>query len=248
MSEDDGYFGKEVAASYDLGHDGSDTEHVQAMVSLLQELASGGKALEFAIGTGRVAVPLQKRGVHVKGIELSRSMVAELKKKSGGSKIDVVIGDMANARIEGEFSLVFLVYNTIDNLTSQEAQISCFENAFSHLTPGGRFVIETLVPPIQKIPFGETTRAFDSSVEHFGIDEFDIVSQQYTSHHLNLTKDGYRRRSVPFRYCWPAELDLMARIAGFILEHRWSDWRRSQFTNISRSHVSVWKRPETTQD
>ena len=248
MSNDDGYFGNEVAASYDLHHGGSDTEHVQSMVSMLQELASGGNALEFAIGTGRVALPLQERGVHVKGIELSRSMVAELKKKNGGSSIDVIIGDIASARIEGEFSLVFLVYNTIDNLTSQDAQVSCFENAFLHLAPGGRFVIETLVPPIQKIPFGKTTLTFDCSSEHFGIDEFDIVSQRYTSHHLTLMEDGYRRRSVPFRYAWPAELDLMARYAGFTLEHRWSDWRRSQFTNISSSHVSVWKRPEISRD
>jgi SAM-dependent methyltransferase len=248
VSSEDGYFGEDVAASYDLNHGGSDTEHVQTMVSVLQELAFGGNVLEFAIGTGRVALPLQERGVHVKGIELSRPMVAELKKKNGGSSIDVVIGDIASTRIAGEFSLIFLVYNTIDNLTSQDAQVACFENAFSHLAPGGRFVIETLVPPIQKIPFGETTLAFDCSVEHFGIDEFDIVSQQYTSHHLNYVEGGYRRRSVPFRYAWPAELDLMARCAGFTLEHRWSDWRKSQFTSISRSHISVWQRPETVQD
>ena len=248
MSNEDGYFGEDVAASYDLDHGGSESEHIQTMVRVLHELTSGGSALEFAIGTGRVAVPLQERGVHVKGIELSRAMVAELKKKNGGSSIDVVIGDIASARLDGAFSLVFLVYNTIDNLTSQDAQVSCFENAFSHLAPGGRFVIETLVPPIQKIPFGETTLAFDCSTEYFGIDEFDIVSQRYTSHHLNLANGEYQRRSVPFRYAWPAELDLMARYAGFTLEHRWSDWERSQFTHMSSSHVSVWKRPETIGD
>ena len=240
---DDGIFDSKVAATYDLVHGGSDTKQVKKMVDLLSQLAENGPALEFAIGTGRVALPLSDCGILVKGIELSNAMVAELRKKETGSPIDVAIGDMSTVRVPGEFSLVYLVYNTIDNLTSQDKQIACFKNAYDHLKPGGRFLVETLVPPIQRIPFGETKLAYNCSVDHWGIDEFDLVSQRYTSHHTRFVKDKFTRISVPFRYAWPAEFDVMAKFAGLNLENRWSDWAKTPFTSTSTSHISVWKKP-----
>lgn len=240
---DDGYFDEAVAETYDRDHGGTDPRLIQATVDVLSELASGGAALEFAIGTGRIALPLIGRGVPVKGIELSRAMVAKLREKDGGTDIEVAIGDMTTARVEGCFSLVFLVFNTIDNLTNQAAQVACFRNAAAHLEPGGRFVVETQVPPIQRIPYGETKLAFACSDDHWGIDEFDVVTQQYASHHIWIEDGKHSRVSVPFRYAWPAELDLMAQLAGLELEHRWGDWKRAPFTNQSKSHVSVWRKP-----
>ena len=240
---DDGIFDAAVAATYDERHGGSGTDDVRKAVQLLKELANGGDVLEFAIGTGRVALPLQDMGVKVGGIELSRAMVDQLRRKESGQPIDVAIGDMSSTRVDGAFSLVYLVYNTIDNLITQDAQMACFANAAAHLKTGGRFLIETLVPPIQKVPFGETKLAFECSPTHWGIDEFDVVSQTYTSHHIHLEGEHARQISVPFRYAWPAEFDLMARAAGMVLEHRWSDWDRSPFTATSHRHVSVWRRP-----
>lgn len=239
-----GFFDGNVAATYDQVHGGSNTEQVEKMVNLLAQLALDGAALELAVGTGRIALPLLERGVQVAGIELSKDMVAELRKKEVRTPMEVAIGDMTTTRVVGEFSLVYLVYNTIDNLTSQDEQISCFKNAFAHLKPGGRFLIETLVPPIQKIPFGETMLADDCSLDHWGIDEFDIVTQQYTSHHIRMTNDTFTRNSVPFRFAWPAEFDVMAKFAGFGLENRWSDWLKSPFTRLSKSHISIWQKPE----
>lgn len=240
---EDGFFDDSVASTYDRDHCGNDPELIQTTVDVLSQLAGGGSALEFAIGTGRVALPLCERGFNVKGIELSKAMVAQLRKKNDGADIDVVIGDMTSTKVDGDFSLVFLVFNTIDNLTSQEAQIACFANAAAHLEPGGRFLIETKVPPIQQLPFGESKRAFDCSTDHWGIDEFDITTQKYTSNHI-WTKGGLQNQlSIPFRYTWPSELDLMARMAGFELEYRWGDWERAPFTKLSHSHVSVWRKP-----
>ena len=239
---DDGVFDEEVAATYDQVHGGSNSDLVDQTAKLLKDLTNGGAALEFAVGTGRIALPLKGLGVDVSGIELSKAMVAELRRKETGSAMDIAIGDMTSTRMDGSFALVFLVYNTIDNLTTQEAQVACFENAAAHLEPGGRFLIETLVPPIQKIPFGETKRAFSCMEEHWGIDEFDIVTQQYTSHHARFQEGTFKKLSVPFRYAWPAEFDLMARLAGLTLEHRWADWNKSPFTNTSRSHISVWRK------
>ncbi|MGL4235952.1 class I SAM-dependent DNA methyltransferase [Tabrizicola sp.] len=241
--QDDGFFDESVARTYDRDHGSTDPALVELTVDALCDLADGGPALEFAIGTGRIALPLADRGVTVKGIELSKAMVAELRKKPNGALVDVTIGDMTTTRVEGPFSLVFLVFNSIDNLTSQEAQTACFINAAAHLNPGGRFVIETLIPPLQKLPFGETRRAFACSDDHWGTDVFDVATQQYSSNHIWVKGGSHARLSIPFRYTWPAELDLMARIAGLELEFRWSDWRRSPFTSLSEKHVSVWRKP-----
>ncbi|MEL6523055.1 MAG: class I SAM-dependent methyltransferase [Pseudomonadota bacterium] len=237
----DGYFDQEMAEIYDQL--GSDTEALSHAVDVLAELAFDGTALEFAVGTGRVALPLQEKGIRVTGIELSKPMVAQLRQKPGGEGMDVTIGDMATTRVEGAFSLVFLVFNTIDNLTTQAAQVACFENAAAHLVPGGRFVVETNVPPVQRIPFGETKRAFALTPDHWGIEEVDIATQEHTSHHIWM-KDGVQSQtSIPFRYAWPAEMDLMARIAGLELESRWEDWRKTPFTRTSMRHISVWRKP-----
>ena len=242
--QDDGFFGKDVAATYDQVHGDGRSEDVQLAAHVLRDLASDDTALEFAIGTGRIAVPLHDLGVRVKGIELSQAMVTELLAKDQGPAIKTVVGDMTTVNLGETFSLVFLVYNTIDNLTSQDAQYACFQNAARHLKPGGRFLIETLVPPIQKLPYGETLLAFNRTDDHSGIDEFDVVTQQYASHHVRTTNGVHTRLSVPFRYAWPSEMDLMARAAGMALEHRWAGWDKAPFTNVSKSHVSVWRKGE----
>ncbi|MEM7703596.1 MAG: class I SAM-dependent methyltransferase [Pseudomonadota bacterium] len=234
------YFDEEVALGYDTEHtDGGDLEHT---IATLVELSDGGPALEFALGTGRIALPLAAAGVAVSGIELSEPMVTRLREKPGGAEIPVVIGDMASAKVDGRFSLVILVFNTICNLTTQEQQIACFQNAADHLKPGGRFVIETFVPPIQRLPQGETKRAFDVSDTHWGIDEYDLTTQTFTSHHLWVRGETLVRRSMPFRYVWPSELDLMARLAGMELESRWEDWAKTPFSADSTRHISVWRK------
>ena len=173
---------------------------------------------------------------------MSSAMVDQMRRKDGGSEIEVVVGDMTNCRVEGAFSLVFLVFNTIDNLTTQQAQVACFENAARHLAPGGRFLVETQVPPIQRIPFGEDKVAFACDDAHWGVDEFNTVDQTYSSHHIWLRGSEIERLSVPFRYAWPAEMDLMAQIAGMTLESRWEDWSQRPFTSTSRKHISVWRK------
>ncbi len=238
----DGFFDANVARTYDLRHE-TDPELIATMVGVLHELAGDGAALEFAIGTGRIALPLSERGVAVSGIELSQAMVDQLRLKDGGQSIDVLIGDMTTTTVEGSFSLVFLVYNTIDNLVTQDAQVACFQNAAAHLEPGGRFLIETLVPPLQRLPVGETKLAFDCSPDHWGMDEFDVTTQNYTSHHAWFSDGSANRNAVPFRYAWPAELDLMAKMAGLELEHRWDDWDRTPFNKLSAKHISVWRKP-----
>lgn len=210
-------------------------------VDLLGGLAGEGRALELAIGTGRVGIPLAERGVDVTGIELSAPMVEQLHRKR--ADLPVVVGDMATTRVEGEFSLVYLVFNTIGNLCTQGEQVACFANAARHLGPGGRFVVEVGVPALRRLPPGQTAVPFDVSQEHVGLDTYDPVTQRATSHHYTRQGDGsYRYGPHHYRYVWPSELDLMARLAGMSLESRWSDWSGAGFTAQSESHVSVWRR------
>jgi SAM-dependent methyltransferase len=220
---------------------------VDPAVGFLADLASAGPtpvALEFGVGTGRLALPLSRRGVRVHGIELSSDMVEQLRTKPGAEAIDVTIGDFATTRVgggTGPFSLVYLVRNTIMNLTTQDEQVACFANAAAHLGPRGSFVIEVLIPELQRLPPGETIRAFTATPTHLGFDEYDVAAQGVVSHHYWMTGDRTDTFSAPFRYVWPAELDLMARLAGMTLRERWADWDRSPFTSDSRSHISVWE-------
>jgi SAM-dependent methyltransferase len=218
---------------------------IEATVDFLADNARGGRALELGIGTGRIALPLAERGVPVAGIDLSEPMVARLHEKPGGAEIDVSIGDFSTTRVEGSFSLAYLVYNTIENLTSQDAQVACFQNAAAHLAAGGRFVIEVGVPGLQRLPVGETYQVFHGSDDYWGVDEYNVVNQGLISHHIENVDGRYERSSMPFRYVWPSELDLMAQIAGMQLRERWQDWRREPFTKESRKHVSVWEKPPT---
>lgn len=214
-------------------------------VDFLARLAGGGAALELAIGTGRVAVPLAARGIRVAGIELSEPMVAQLRRKVGANTLPVVIGDMATTRVDGEFALVYLVFNTISNLRTQPEQVACFRNAARHLAPGGRFVIELWVPPLRRFPPGQAAVPFDVSDRHLGFDTYDLATQQGTSHHYSTEADGTIRYGASnFRYVWPAECDLMAELAGLRLEQRFADWGGAPFTSDSESHVSVWRKPE----
>jgi SAM-dependent methyltransferase len=241
---DDGIFDEAVAADYDDADDEAfDPAVIARTVDRLTGLAAGGAALEFAIGTGRVALPLAERGVPVAGIELSRAMVARLRAKPGGDAIPVAIGDMAATRVDGTFRLVYLVFNTIMNLTAQAAQVACFRNAAAHLEPGGRFLIEVMVPELQWLPPGETLRVFNRTDEHIGIDEYDMAIQGLVSHHVDIAEGRVRRASVPFRYVWPAEMDLMAELAGLVPVARWGGWDREPFTSESRRCIAVWERP-----
>jgi SAM-dependent methyltransferase len=236
------HFGEEVAARYDdLAADMFAPEVVQPAVDFLVELAGGGSALEFGIGTGRIALPLAQRGVDVRGIELSEAMVARLRPKPGGEDIAVTIGDFATTTVNARFSLVYLVWNTINNLTTQHQQVACFANAAAHLESGGCFVIEVGVPKLRRLPPGQTYVPFDVSPEHLGFDEYDVVNQGLVSHHYYPLAG--QQVSMPFRYVWPAELDLMARLAGMSLRERWSDWNRAPFRAESTKHVSVWRKP-----
>ena len=241
MVED--YFSGRVAEKFDERYaDKAAPVVVDPMVDLLVELAGGGNALELGIGTGRVALPLRQRGVRVSGIELSPDMVAQLRARPGGDDIEVAIGDFSTTRVAGTFSLAYLVANTIMNLTTQDAQVACFENVAAHLEPGGCFVIDVLVPRLQRLPPGETFQPFDVSPTHLGFDEIDVVSQALVSHHYWIDGDNVELFSPPFRYVWPSELDLMARIAGMTLRERWGGWRREPFTAASDKHVSVWEK------
>ena len=231
----EGFFGERVAAFYDERSGEADP----VMVDVLAELAGDGAALELAIGTGRVAVPLAQRGIRVAGIDNSDAMLQRLRAKS--QDIEAVEGDMATTRVDGEFSLVFLVFNTIFNLTTQDAQVACFENAARHLRPHGRFVIETGVPELQQLPLGQTVLPFRADPEGFSADVYDVVTQRFSSQHYHFTDGRVQAFPVEFRYAWPAELDLMARVAGLRLEHRWANWKREPFTNVSRQHVSVYE-------
>jgi SAM-dependent methyltransferase len=244
MTNEDGYFGEPVAAMYDETSDKMfDPAVVDPTVDFLAELAGDGHALELGIGTGRIALPLAARGVEVHGIELSRAMAARLRAKPGGEGIRVTIGDVATAKVDGTFRLAYLVFNTITNLTTQAAQVACFCNVAAHLEPGGRFVIEVGVPDLQRLPPGERFVVFDGSETHWGIDEYDVVNQGLISHHFQVIDGRVEKSSGPFRYVWPAELDLMAELAGMRLRERWAGWKREPFTSNSRQHVSVWEKP-----
>jgi SAM-dependent methyltransferase len=240
----DGHFDERVASRYDDSSASMfSSEVVNPAVDLLAELAGDGRALELGIGTGRIALPLAQRGVEVHGIDLSRAMVAKLREKPGGEEIPVTIGDFATARADSAFRVVYLVFNTINNLTTQAEQVDCFRNVAAHLEPGGCFVIEVGVPDLRRLPPGETMHVFDASEGHWGIDEYDVVNQGLVSHHFTVADGTIERVSMPFRYVWPSELDLMAELAGMRLCDRWSGWRREPFTSESRQHVSVWEKP-----
>ena len=220
---------------------------IDPVVDFLADLAGTGAALELGIGTGRIAIPLRRRAVAVHGIELSPAMVAEMQTKPGADDVKVAIGDFATTRVDGQFSVAYLVRNTIANLTSQEAQVACFRNVAAHLEPGGTFVVELWVPCLQRLPPGETTLAFDVTPNHLGFEEYDVASQIAISHHFWFAEGKAEQFSAPFRYAWPAELDLMAQLAGMSLRERWSDWSQAPFTSSSPSHISVWEKPITLQ-
>ena len=244
MQSDDGYFDEGVAATYDDSNaEMSDPRVVDPVVDFLVDIAGSGRALELGIGTGRIALPLAKRGVPVHGIELSKAMVARLRAKPGGEDIAATIGDFATTKVDGTFSVAYLVYNTIMNLTTQAAQVACFRNVAAHLQPGGCFVIEVGVPDLRRLPYGERFVIFDASETHWGIDEYDVATQGLTSHHFEVRDGRIEKSSGPFRYVWPAELDLMAEMAGMELRERWSGWKREPFSSDSRQHVSVWEKP-----
>jgi SAM-dependent methyltransferase len=236
------HFGPRVAERYDESSaDMFDPAVVGPAVDFLAELAGDGDALELGVGTGRIALPLAQRGVRVHGIDLSEAMVAKLKEKPGAEDIGVTVGDFATTRVDGTFSVAYLVYNTIMNLTTQDEQVACFRNAAAHLEPGGCFVIEVMVPELQRLPRGETFVPFDVTPTHLGFDEYDVVGQGLISHHYSIRDGASSSASIPFRYAWPAEYDLMARLAGMTLRERWSDWNREPFTSASKKHVSVWE-------
>jgi SAM-dependent methyltransferase len=238
------HFGEAVAERYDASSaDMFDPAVVEPSVDVLVELAGDGAALELGIGTGRIALPLSRRGVPVHGIDLSEAMVSRLRAKDGAHRIGITIGDFAHTKAPGTFTLAYLVFNTIGNLTTQDEQAACFRNVADHLAPGGRFVIEVGVPELQRLPVGERVRPFTVTPTRLGFDEYDVATQRMWSHHYWVEDGRWATESTPFRYVWPAELDLMARIAGMSLSERWSGWDRSLFTNDSRQHVSVWQKP-----
>jgi SAM-dependent methyltransferase len=243
VDAEDGYFDERVAARYDeSAADMFVSGVVEPVVDVLAELAGDGRALELGIGTGRIALPLAAGGVPVHGIELSKAMAAKLGEKPGGEAIGVTIGDFSMSTVDGTFSVAYVVFNTIMNLTTQEAQVACFRNVAAHLEPSGCFVVEVMVPELQRVPPGDTFRVFDSSETHWGIDEYDVANQGLVSHHFDLADGRFELLSMPFRYVWPAELDLMAELAGMRLRERWGGWQREPFTGESRQHVSVWEK------
>jgi SAM-dependent methyltransferase len=238
-------FDEPVAAGYDADEAEMFAPAVLGpTVDRLVELADGGPALEFAVGTGRVALPLAARGVAVTGIDVSDPMLDRLRAKPGAAAVAVRTGDFTSTRVGAGFGLVYLVFNTIMNVTTQAEQVATFRNAAAHLRPGGRFVVEVMVPALQRLAPGERLLPFAATPGHLGVDEYDVATQRMWSHHHRVDGDRARTDSTAFRYAWPAELDLMAQLAGMDLEHRWAGWDRSPFTGDSTSHVSVWRRPE----
>jgi SAM-dependent methyltransferase len=240
----EGFFGERVASNYDERSGAmADPEVVGPVVDMLAELAGDGGALEFGIGTGRIALPLAERGVRVAGIDSSEAMLARLRGKPGAEDLEVALGDFASTRVDGEFSVVYLVFNTISNLVTQDAQVACFQNAAAHLRSGGRFVIENGVPALQSLPPGQTVLPFRADPEGFSFDVYDVVTQRFSSQHFYIADGKVEAYPVEFRYAWPAELDLMARLAGMRLQDRWAGWRREPFTSVSPGHVSVYAKP-----
>jgi SAM-dependent methyltransferase len=245
VPESEGFFGERTAAVYDERIAGMfDPAVVGPAVELLAELAGDGRALEFGIGTGRIALPLAERGVSVRGIDSSEAMVAQLRAKPRGRDIGVTIGDFATTRVDGEFSLVYLVFNTIFNLVTQDEQVACFENAAAHMQSGGRFVVETGVPELQRLPPGQTVIPFRAEPGGISFDVYDVITQRFSSQHYFFDDEGSVQASpVELRYAWPAELDLMARIAGLSLQDRCAGWHGEPFTSLSPGHVSVYEKP-----
>jgi SAM-dependent methyltransferase len=246
MSEHYGaaFFGEREAAVYD-DHVAEmfDPAVVTPVVETLSELAGGGAALEMGIGTGRIALPLAERGVPVHGIDASAAMVAKLRTKTGNDAIDVTIGDFATARVDGRFALVYLIFNTIFNLRTQDEQVACFQNAADHLDSGGHFVIELGVPDLQRLPPGQDVFVYAVDARTMSFDVYDVVTQRLTSNHFVVDDGRVSSYPVEGRYAWPSELDLMARLAGMCLRERWGGWKREPFTSLSRSHVSIYEKP-----
>jgi SAM-dependent methyltransferase len=238
------YFDERIARSYEARWpELFEPAAIDPVVAFLAGLAGDGAALELGVGTGRIAIALRRRGVPVHGIDLSPEMVAELRAKPGSGDIGVTVGDFTTTRVEGTFRLAYLLRNTIMNLTTQDGQVACFQNAAAHLEPGGCFVIEVIVPALQRLPPGETVRPFTVTPSHLGFEEYEVATQIAISHHYWLLDGQFETFSAPFRHVWPAELDLMARLAGLTLRERWSDWARAPFTSDSTQHVSVWEKP-----
>jgi SAM-dependent methyltransferase len=239
--DEDGYFGEAVAEGYDEGSaEMFGPGAVEPAVDMLAGLAGDGRALELAVGTGRIALPLAARGVPVHGIDMSRAMVARLRAKPGGDAIGVTIGDFATTRVDGTFTVAYLVFNTIMNVTTQQAQVACFRNVAEHLTPGGCFVVEVMVPDLRRLPPGQTAVPFTMKPDLFGFDIYDVATQAMSSNYVSISGSEATYSMVPFRYVWPSELDLMAQLAGLRLRDRWEDFTRAPFTSASRQHVSVW--------
>jgi Methyltransferase domain len=244
LAAEEGYFGERVAAVYDADSASMfDPSVVGPAVETLAELAGDGAALEFAIGTGRIALPLAERGVRVVGIDNSEAMLARLREKPGAERIEASAGDMATTRVEGEFSLVYLVFNTIFNLVTQDGQVACFENAAAHLHSGGRFVIEARVPELQRLPLGQTVLPWRADPDGMSYYVYDVVTQRLSGRHYDFVDGRVESNPIEMRYAWPSELDLMARFAGMRLQHRWAGWRREPFTGLSPAHVSVYEKP-----
>jgi SAM-dependent methyltransferase len=243
-------FDESVAPTYDEGSAHMfDAAVLGPTVDVLHELAAEGPALELAIGTGRVALPLRARGVEVHGIDFSEAMVAELRRKPGGDRLPVVVGDMTTTRVGSGYQVAYLVYNTITNLLTQDDQVECFRTVAEQLAPGGCFVVEVFVPQLRRMPPGQSAVPFHVGERHVGFDTVDVVSQRSVSHHYTRAGVDAQGRALAtyeasaHRYVWPSELDLMARIAGLTLRDRWADWTKAPFTAESESHVSVWSKP-----
>jgi hypothetical protein len=244
VGADEGYFGERVAAVYDEHSAGMfDPAVVGPAVETLAELVGDGAALEFAIGTGRIALPLAERGVRVVGIDSSEAMLARLREKPGADGIQAMVGNMAATRVDGEFSLVYLVFNTIFNLVTQDGQVACFQNAAAHLPSGGRFVIEARVPELQRLPLGQTVLPWRADPDGMSYYVYDVVTQRLSGQHYHFVDGQVHPSPIEMRYAWPAELDLMGRLAGMRLQNRWAGWRREPFTALSPSHVSVYEKP-----
>ncbi len=243
-------WGRDIAEVYDATSAAMfDRAVVDPVVAVLAEFAGDGRALEFAVGSGRIALPLCARGVPVDGIELSEPMADQLRRKPGAGAVGLTIGDMATTRVEGSFRLVYLVFNTIMNVTTQDEQVAVFANAAAHLEPGGAFVVEVLVPQLRRLPPSELGRVFTLDDDHVAIETFDdAVGQISWSHHWMQVDGRLVRHSAPYRYVWPSELDLMARLAGLQLRERWAGWNRQPFTGTSVDQVVVYEKPSSSSE